>query len=92
MVWLVVIAACSAYWARHLIGALRNTGLLWEMRARVVREQPAFLAAEPRWRRVLLVVLTAWEIGMLALMLLQVVACALGMAGIGPWAPWRGLL
>lgn len=92
MVVLVVIAACSAYWARKLIYELRATGELWDLRARVAIERPELLAEEPRYRRVLFIVLTAWEIGMLALMLCQVVMCALGMAGVGPWAPWRGLL
>jgi len=92
VVVLVLIAAFSAYWARRLIADLRETGCLWELRARVAIESPEILAAEPRWRRVLLVVLTALEIWMLAVMLLQIMACALGMAGIGPWAPWRGLL
>jgi hypothetical protein len=89
---LLLILACSAGWARHLIYELRETGCLWDLRARVAVETPEVLAAEPRWRRVLLVVLTAWEIGMLALMMLQIAACALGMVGIGPWAPGRGLL
>jgi hypothetical protein len=92
MVFLVVIAAASAYWARNLVYALRETGELWELRARVAIEHPELLVDEPRYRRVLLVVMTGWEIGMLALMLLQVVVCALGMVGVGPWAPVHGLL
>lgn len=92
MVILVVIAAASVWWAHRCIYALRATGDLWELRARVAIERPELLAGEPRHWRVLLVILTALEIGVLALMLLQIVVCALGMAGVGPWAPSRGLL
>lgn len=92
MVVLVVIAALSAWWARHFVYALRATGDLWELRARVAIERPELLVSEPRHWWILLVCITALEIGMLALMLFQIAACALGMAGVGPWAPWRGLL